>query len=341
MNRRTTSLGSRRWLREDWGIVRGARRAFTLVELLVVIGIIALLIAILMPALSRARKQALQVSCGSNERQTVISAIAYANDWKEMLPTRLNAPTDVGAYWPFVFATRLPIIGFDTTTIINPLPGLYEGPMFVGAGLGLGGWSYMLRDYLKNDGDVVICPDGWFTHEQVFRKYEGTDLAGTDAGYVLILGSMWRSPVSTGIAGLGYLWLPHRNTFAKGSVVPGGVTCPTPRGNVDGPADNVKKASSLPELLVTTDIIFWQPHTPGDYPRIFANHQATDVTALHFRDANAPAFTPCDISATNPLNLPLGTNVTRLDCRVTWKPMQDVEVFRYADHPADWEWYSW
>ena len=56
------------------------KKGFTLVELLVVIGIIALLIAILMPALSRARKQALQVSCGSNERQVTYGALAYAKN---------------------------------------------------------------------------------------------------------------------------------------------------------------------------------------------------------------------------------------------------------------------
>ena len=61
-------------------------KGFTLVELLVVIGIIALLISILLPALNKAREQAKMVACASNEKQLLLAFQMYVSENKSRTP---------------------------------------------------------------------------------------------------------------------------------------------------------------------------------------------------------------------------------------------------------------
>jgi len=66
------------------------RHGFTLVELLVVIAIIALLMAILLPALSRARESGRRAKCLSNLRSLTQSVHWYANDCNSLIPREVN-----------------------------------------------------------------------------------------------------------------------------------------------------------------------------------------------------------------------------------------------------------
>jgi prepilin-type N-terminal cleavage/methylation domain-containing protein/prepilin-type processing-associated H-X9-DG protein len=84
----------------QWHQPAHSRSGFTLIELLVVIGIIALLIGILLPSLSKARESGRDVKCKSNMRGLAQALSAYTNDYKGQFPTNMfDAPErDTGKF---------------------------------------------------------------------------------------------------------------------------------------------------------------------------------------------------------------------------------------------------
>jgi prepilin-type N-terminal cleavage/methylation domain-containing protein len=115
------------------------RRAFSLVELLVVIGIIAVLIGILLPTISRAREQTKFIMCKSNLRQIGSALRMYANDNGDYFP---DAYTLGGAFFRVGLGQKIPG---------NPdpfsLPEVYGLPAVLDQG-----------HYLSGKSDVWVCP---------------------------------------------------------------------------------------------------------------------------------------------------------------------------------------
>ena len=138
---------------------RGARRGFTLVELLVVIGIIAVLISILLPSLGRSREMARRAKCASNLRQLIMAAQMYAMNDKKGVYIYQGAGTEdsLDALFPY-YLKELDVTVCPSTLNQVPDETFLRNNAGGGAGDARGGHSYEVRATTRLR---FIWPDGW------------------------------------------------------------------------------------------------------------------------------------------------------------------------------------
>jgi len=150
------------------------KRAFTLIELMVVVAIIGLLVALLLPALARAREFARRGMCANNLRQTVLAMLQYAQTNKRSFP-RIPQPN-------LLFSTNMGTTP-DTGIFRNLNPNDEEDPFDINdydptgdlATVSACLWLLCRTDYQPMDTKVFICPS-------VKRKYNRQDRMEEDDG---------------------------------------------------------------------------------------------------------------------------------------------------------------
>jgi len=162
---------------------RPTRHGFTLVELLVVIGIIALLVGILLPALTKARENAKRAKCLSNVRQLTAAWLNYANDNKgHFCNSEIQAYPGFGNVngvngWTHIYddGTADPVpISVSFAGLKTPPPNFFS---WVAGGGHVNAKFGMLWPYVKVLG-VYICPD------DPYGRAPGYEINGLLAGTV-------------------------------------------------------------------------------------------------------------------------------------------------------------